>query len=482
MINDRQFYISKESSPKLTGWQSIVLGNGCYIHYQPKLSVPYQSRNIVLLGYAWQVDPSRKSPQEELARLDTQGHISHDEVFHIENTWCGRYVLIVKDWLYLDASGCLGIFYDTELATSSLNVLCQVEGRPVVYPNIEHQKMPDFIPGMKTPYTDVKRLMPSQILNIATGGTAMRPLLVDPFPTALSTDEIIRQFSEYYIHSIHNLAKVFASRTIWLALTGGRDSRTTMAFFEKAGIEYNCFTLWHSHIRPTDIRLPKKLAKTARRPYRFIKREARNYSAQRYADYRTHTAGMAVDEDWQFYAHGQYQSLCDNGKEAVIIRNSVWGIAINFYEGHLGPASGDVKKIFPRIPQDEFLLSAATEWEDMVKHDTANPGISYPDRAFWELREGSWLSSLEQSFDMMDGITSIQPANCRLFLSILMGFDKEIRVKKQHEELMTTLHFPPFGKVPYDYQCGDSLWTKWQKKAQNLARRFKRAVARRIKG
>ena len=52
----------------------------------------------------------------------------------------------------------------------------------------------------------------------------------------------------------------------------------------------------------------------------------------------------------------------------------------------------------------------------------------------------------------MDGIVSIQIANCRLFLSLLFGFDDEDRIKKTHEEKIVKALCSFLDNIPYDYQ------------------------------
>jgi len=82
-------------------------------------------------------------------------------------------VLIVDEWIYLDCCGLLGVFYSNCHVSSSLHVLCGIEGREVIYPQIEHRKSPDFVPGAETCYDGVKRLLPSQIYNLVKGESLM---------------------------------------------------------------------------------------------------------------------------------------------------------------------------------------------------------------------------------------------------------------------------------------------------------------------
>ncbi len=452
MINDKQFFIAKSNNSIFTDWEKIALSEGYTLHYHKDLNIGYHCENIVLIGYAWQVDPNRKSPQEELEQLAKKTDISHEDVYDVEKTWCGRYILIVNDWMYTDTCATLGVFYDEIIVTSSLNVLCIIEGRPLVFPEITHGKLPDFFPGMRTPYENVKRLLPSQILNYTDREYKIRPLLIDTPPNFDSKESRAQDFVRYFVHSAQNLSKLFVNRTIWLAVTGGRDSRTTLACFEKAKIEYKTFTLWHNQISLPDYIIPQKLAKVVHHKHLYLLRDETQFSQIRYSDYKTHTSGMAVDEDWNFYAYNQYQALRSGNEQIVIVRNGVWEIASFFFLVHFKEKSNNLTTLFPGIKDNELFYKSVMEWKEFVEKDSKNTSLVFRDRIYWDLRGGCWLSSIEQSFDLMDGITSIQTANCRLFLSLLFGFDPKDRAKKIHEEKIVEVLFPPLAKIPYDYQ------------------------------
>ena len=453
MINDRQFFITKESFEGFEDWGKIDLHEGYTLHYHAGLNIAFQDKDILLLGYAWQVDPNRKSPQEELYVLSHHSKISHEDVYEVEKTWCGRYLLIVGEWIYTDACGTLGVFYSNHIVTSSLNVLCTLEGREMIFPDISHRRMPDFVPGIRTPYTDVSRLLPSQLLNYTTKETCSRPLLIDKAPEYGSEEERIKDFVLHFVYSIQNFSKVFTNHQIWLAITGGRDSRTALACFEKAQIKYNTFTLWHNNISRPDCIIPQRLAKAINRPLRFIERDETCFSQKRYDDYKIHTAGMAVDADWQFYAYKQYQALQETQRKIIIVRNSVWGIACDYYHRCYGDKCTDFVTLYPNILKNKDFYNSIKEWkEQVVEKDPINKKIKFSDRILWELREGCWLSSIEQSFDMMDDIVSVQIANSRLLISYLYGFSQNDRIRKIHEEKITTYVCPAFEKIPYDYQ------------------------------
>lgn len=473
MVNDKQFFISKVSAVAFDSWKEIPLTGGYSLYYQNDLNIIFQNSSIILLGYAWQVDPNRQSPQEELLKLCQHKHITHEDVYEIEKSWCGRYILIVGEWIYMDACGTLGVFYSDQNVSSSLNVLCTLENRNVIFPDIVHRKSPDFLPGMRTTYDNVLRLLPSQLLNYITKKTKIRPLLIDKAPKCDTEEELIKVFNRYIINSAQNLSKTFPRHHLWIAMTGGRDSRLTLACCEKSGIKYDIFTLWHEHITSADHVIPHKLAKAIGRKLHFIKRNKNLFSQKRYDDYKTHTAGMAVDEDWNFYAYYQYQSLIEDNQPIVIIRSCVYEIPENIYKSDFGEGANDITVVYKGILKNDLFYKSCMEWKsyaESIENETLNNSISFLDKMYWDLRCGSWLSSVEQSFDMMEGITSLQMANSRLLISIMYGFDADQRFQRLHEEKITNTLCPAFAKIPYDYQY--ESFNQWLSKVKIRVKRF----------
>lgn len=132
----------------------------------------------------------------------------------------------------------------------------EVEGREVVFPEIIHGINPDFVPGMKTLYEGVKRLMPSQILDFVTKNVQTRPLLPDGTIAVDSDESRIDLLEKYFVHSLQNMGTMFRGQHLWLALTGGRDSRVALAMLEETGLDYSTFSCWYKWIDEADEDLP----------------------------------------------------------------------------------------------------------------------------------------------------------------------------------------------------------------------------------
>ncbi len=474
MIDDKQFIIGN-SSHYLPCWNQIQLANGLILSFQEKLKVWInETANILLLGYAWQVDPNRNAPIYELEKLASKECITHQDVYEMEKTWCGRYLLIVDDWIYLDTIGSLGVFYSNEHVSSSLNVLCKVENRKVIIPPIIHGYDPDFIPGMRTCYNGLKRLLPSQIYNIVTHEVKSRPLLPDGIFKVDGYEDRIDLLEKYFVHSLKNMAAFFQKQHLWLGLTGGRDSRAAMAMMEKTGLEYSTYTCWYKWIDPADVNIPIKLTKKLNREHQYLLLDENQFSQKRRDDYLTHTAGMSVDFDWQYYSYDQYHKLFSHSDDIVLIRSSIWEIPNDYYSGYCKNGNLDFEVIFPAIKENALLRDSLLEWSDYISQDTINKDISIWNMMLWDLRAGCWISSIEQSYDMMEHITSIQPCNCRLFLSILSGFSQPDRFAKRHMELITRRVCPAIGKIPYDTEYKENI--KLKTRIHRILRKYKRMM------
>lgn len=459
MIDDRQFIIRRQPLVR-EGWKSISLQCGLVLSYHQQLRVCHNEEcSVLLLGHAWQVLPDALSPSE-LVKSDG-GDKSLEQIYDMEQSWCGRYILICNDLLLLDNCGMMGVFYSSTSISSSIRVLCHAEGRDVVNPDIKYGVSPNFMPGPLTGYDGIFRLLPSQVLKLAISDT--QSLKFTPLPRPLLPFGV-RQFSsekaqlDFFINifttSLRNMRSHFPDHVLCLALTGGVDSRVAMSLLEASGLDYITFTAWHPRITTGDCDIPPYLARLFGRSHKLVMRS--ELSQNLYDDYTTHSGGYAVDQDRNFWAYGQYGQLSEQveGKPVLLLRNSIWECTDDHYRHHTDPL--DIYRLYPYALQCEPIHQSIEYWRQLVADDPYNQDINSWTRLFWDQREGCWLSSLEQAYDMMDGITSVQMCNCRLFMSTLMSFDEKERFHKIHEKkimrqaLTDNAQSQSFLRVPYD--------------------------------
>ena len=484
MVDDKQFIIIPPSRKDKNivnvfpddRQRELALSCEFMLVYEKHLHVCCnEDRTAVLMGDAWQVDPSKDCPDNIIKTFS--GRTTIEDVYNEEKTWCGRYVLIVNDWLFIDFCGTLGVFYsDNMRLSSSYRILCEQIGTEVIYPDTLGEGLMNFVPGPLTPSGLVKRLMPSEIINIRTGEKRIRPLNPDGVWEAEKNQERINELEKYFTCSLRNMAKHFPDSVFWIALTGGKDSRTLLALLESAGIDYKAFTCWHERISEADLVLPPKLAKAVGRPYKFIERRKDNYSLGRVDEYRRHTGGMADDADKPMYVHGQYQEL-DPHHQVVLLRSAIWPCSCNRLKDKFSRKEilqmdkyFDTTKVFPRAKKHELYCKSLRLWEDLVNYDTINKGINLWDRLMIEERHGAWLSSIEQGFDLMEGIVSVECCNSRRFFSILTGFSDKDKKRKKHQMSIVEQICPTLST--YRYQDNLTLKKRIKNVLHDLKMRY----------
>lgn len=464
MVDDKQFLFlpSSRKDKNIVNvfpddrQRELALPCGSLLVYEKHLHVCCnEDSTAVLIGDAWQAHPAKDCPENIIKTFS--GKTTIEDVYHEEKTWCGRYVLIVNDWLFLDFCGTLGIFYSDDMRlSSSYRILCEQIGTEVIYPDTLGEGLMNFVPGPLTPSDLVKRLMPSEIINVRTGEKLIRPLNPDGVWNTENNQERINELEKYFTCSLKNMAKHFPDSVFWLALTGGKDSRTLMALLESSGIDYKAFTCWHKRISKADLILPPKLADAVHVPYKFIERREGNYSSIRADEYRHHTGGMADDADKPMYVNGQYQEL-DPNHQIVLLRSGIWEHSSNFFKKRFTPKAAlemekqfDMAKVLPKSLKHELYSKSLCQWQKLREGDTVNKDINIWDLLYLEQRLGAWLSSIEQGFDLMEGIVSVQCCNSRLFFSILTGFPDEGKNRKEHEMNIVRQSCPILSKYMYE--------------------------------
>lgn len=449
MTHPGQFSILKKTL-SLPGWQALSLSGGWVLNYHEKLKVfSLPERGLLLLGLAWQVLPEKASPELELKALSesTQGPITLEALMALEESWCGRYVLISGGHVFTDACALLPVFHSPAGIASDLQLLAEASGLEAkIY---EPGRVMNWMPGPMTPYREITRVMPDQIYCFDTGETLARPLVSASCPKASDDAERVRLFTELFAGSLRNMRDQLPGRKLLLALTGGYDSRAVFALAKYAGLEFEAFTLEYDGIYADDVTLPKELCRLTGIEHRFIPRDHSRYSAALEDEYLRHTAGLIRDADRLSYAHGQYQELTGDGSQAALLRGSIWETAVDFYGRSFDPSGpkADFYDWFcvPEKSREKQSLDQYFDWQ----RQHPQPGLSPCDRFYWEQRAACWMSPIEAGFDLLENAVSVQPLNCRLLISILLDFPFSERVTKEHQAKIIRYACPAIAEVPF---------------------------------
>lgn len=478
VVHNKQFILSKQPHLINEDWCTIQMSNGYILSYQENLHVVSNNDNsILLIGDAWSVEPEMKSPQSFIQQLPSFSESSLAQIDEEESAWNGRYLLIIGDYISLDAVGAYGVFYSNNSLSSSLPLICRIENREVIYPDTKWGDFPDFVPGPYTQIDGVKRVMPSQRFNYVTHEFFYHKFLV-PLQNNIEENVLLEKLSQMFETSLKNMYEHFGKKPIWLALTGGKDSRTSLAFLFKCKLPFSLFTFTFSDSSKLDSRFAKCCAFVLGKKHYTIAKDDTKFSNKEYENYKAHTMLMNVDGDSVLIPHGMYNELYSlAAKDYLMLRNNAWESIMDYYSAYNKTTDELILKLRAYGKNDKSI----DEWLQWVKNDSLNSDISLWDRIFWEQREGCWLSSIEQSLEIMENMTCVQMCNSRKILAYLHAFPLNERRAKKHNEKLIKIANYRLCRVPFgdELKHNESIYHAYiRKKFPTMWRKLKNIKAK----
>ncbi len=451
MSYEKQFAILKYALD-LPGFQSRQLPGGWVLNFQENLRVRVSvDGRFVLLGLAWQFLPERKTPMEEAELLCSRfpDEIPQEEILNMEETWCGRYVLLYRDQIVTDTCALFPVYYSTLGVSSDCTLLAEQMGMPRNNYQMPPKRVMNWMPGPRTQYDQIFRLLPSQIYRWETGKTEPGPLLATGYEGIPDQGERLERIIACFDASLRNLQAELPDEKLLVAITGGHDSRTLLALAKHAGVDFDAYTLLYDLIYEGDVTVPKELCKAAGITHHEIPRDKSLYSEAREQEYLDHISGMVYDEDRVYYACRQFDPLVKEFGNVAVLRSGVWPNVMEWYRRSFTPTGPgfDCYDWFgaEKGSLEETALQEYFAWNE--KHPQR--GLSACNVFYWEQRNGCWLSEIETGFDLMEHVTSLQPANCRYLMSMLMEFPEDERIMNYHQFRIVEQACPVMAKIPF---------------------------------
>ena len=475
MSYKRQFIIHRQAAD-LPEFQQMPLWDGFILQYHPALPVTcLPEKKLLLLGVAWQVMPGGKSPKEEMEALPIQadGQVSLDGILGMEETWCGRYVLISGSRVFMDATGKMAVYYAAEGISGNLSLLASVCGlkENIYTPKSESL---NWMPGPRTQYAEIRQCLPSQIYDLRTGKVQSRQLLSSVNTSGMDRDAMVKRIMDCFDTSFHNMEQMLKGWKLLAALTGGYDSRALLGLLKHSGVSFSTFTLGHDRLSAADRTLPPILSERAQVDYTFVPGDCSPHNRDMENEYISFTSGLIRDADRIFYARGQYQELVKKFGKSVFLRSAIWGTLAERYAAAFddrGP--NDVFYEWFGIGNGTLEKEALEEYLAWMR-DHPQEGLKPADAFFWDQREGCWMGAIENGFDLMEGCMSLHPANCRYLLTLLSRFPREERITKAYEANLAAAAFPGIQDIPFTVKEKKNklgrIWGKVKKGVNRLSK------------
>ena len=462
----RQFVIGPAPVAPDETWASTELGEGVHLSFQEALPVMHvrdrDGTDWYLLGIALQSDPNRPSPLDEITAAGS------NEVDALATTWSGRWGLIGRGVLRPDA--CLfGCYYGRDpegrlLVSSSPALLRALLPGGDESPVLDAHVGMDWYPPPASRFSNVKRLLPSQVLAYTDPGdpVAHRRLLRQPFEADY---EATLAFVETAIRTVlRNAASL--GRPIRLSLTGGHDTRVLLAAATRERFDYTTFTWDIPGMSPADRVLPPLLARDAGVSHRFIARRRFDEGHLRMLD--EHTALHTVDLDRELVPWGQYEEL---PADAVVLLGNLFAIGATYFYTRLPARPASVAtSVAEAFGFEEHHAGSRAhregmdEWADWIE-SYPEPAMDWRDRFFWEQWGTGWAGAAEQGTEVVD-LDCISPMNCEAIIAAVLGLDPSRRYGKRWQVDLTYRLAPSLADHPY--YLGGSLRTRFGWAASGL--------------
>ena|GEM_PF-3029123 len=445
MIHGKQFAIL--GSPiEMDGYLHRTLPDGRVLSWHRDLPVTVrEDGEAMLFGHAWNAYEQGSAPGDLVM---SAGDVK--EILQAEQTWCGRYVLIIQGMVYTDLTASLCVFYADEGISSDISFLEKAGSHP--RNDLKLADKTKWYPGPATAFEGISRLLPSQVYDYRAGKVHFRNPLGSWTPEGKSPQEIRELFCKTLASSCVNMHSHYNGANILVALTGGYDSRLSFAALSSLGSAYpfSAYTLEHDQISREDREYPPQLCNAVHVPLYYGKRDRTQYSGERDQAYQEHLSGMVVEEDQKFYAYRQYDQMVPPDQTAVLIRSNIFPLAaVSVSQQRAVGKQVNLSDFCANyeISQDSPMARAFTAFFQWI-HD--NP-VQIPDthRFYWEQKLACWSAENDRGYDIYENLIPIQMGNCRDLAAMLLSLPEEDRKGKKHQAEMTAMLCPEIADIPY---------------------------------
>ncbi len=445
----RQFVVGPKTFRADDDWLCHQLDSLTWVSYCPELRVSWtkdaDGGEWVLLGLAVETLESQADPLTEIAKT------SNADIINLYASWAGRWVLIGRSQVHMDASGLLGCFYGkasnnkTWVSSSPTLLACILspDAVPVVVPHLlRYQVGLSWFTPPCSRFAGIRRLLPSQVIELQDGSIQARSLM-PPIDPSLSYDETLELLKHSLVTALKRLP-IKESR-LWLGLSSGVDSRLVFAMAHCADINIIPFTRLSARMSVADHLLPPKLAHDLGYGHVFLRGRNSNFNRQHLV--AQHTGGHVSDGDAEPFMQS--------------VRDSLEGISVGGWCFGVGKALG--RKSLPDIindpeigtqqiakvygePLNSTVMAGIRDWLEWIQK-TPHEHLDWRDRFYIEQRLAGWQSSKEQLYDLTK-IERIPIINAARNYALLLGIEEASRVSAKHQIDLISRTVPELSKYP----------------------------------
>ncbi|MEM7323186.1 MAG: hypothetical protein AAF531_08880 [Actinomycetota bacterium] len=443
-LHRRQYVVGPRPCRISPDWVVVELDRGLVISHCPDLQVAHRTdrdgTRWTVIGLTSQTRSDRPDPLDDLAEATTAA------VQSVYEGWAGRWTVIGAGELHLDATAQLAChwFSDDQVgtwATSSPAILNQLLGNEP-----DRTRQPVYARGLSwivPPDGNVaraNRLFPSQILDLLSGGTRWRRLVVPALELDIdASDEGAAQRG--FITALgHSIARLPAREPKHIGLTAGADSRLVLAAALSAGVAVHLYTRRAARMSVADRLIPARLAAAVGVEHRELLPGRTDDDRVELA--RAHTGWFVSDGDALPFVQGvrdHFVGIEIGGQGLGVgkmkMRNlpaeidDPAGLA-NRVADHLSEQPGTANR--PALAR--WLAAVAAHQDTEPDHER----VDWRDRFYMEQRAGGWQAAKEQLYDLHRHHRFF-PVNSARTIGWLFAIDPTLRSTGRHRRELIAL-------------------------------------------
>jgi len=395
----RQFVVGPKAFRAREDWQCRQLGKSMWVSHCPDLRNGWAKDTDgsiwALLGLAVQTSEEKPDPLAEIA------HTPKSRVPDLYSSWAGRWLLAGADSLHVDAAALLGCFYGEDeqgrtWASSSSALLASLVPAGATDPRtLRYERGLSWFPPPRSRFARIRRVLPSQVLEMSSGNVRPRPLMPEIVPS-IGLDQGLELLRRSLVTTIRQLPR--GDQPLWMSLSAGGDSRLIFAMAHCAGIPLVTFTRIARRMSLADRLLPPRLARELGYDH-VVFRSGTAPAPGRTALINQHCAGHVSEGDALPLLQGVLDILA-----GISIGGQCFGVgkakARNLSETVTDP-EGVAREIAcsQKEPRNSTATAAIGEWLKWVAL-TPQASLDWRDRYYIEQRLAGWQSSKEQVYDL----------------------------------------------------------------------------------
>lgn len=452
-----QFVMGPETFRAHDDWCYRKLDGSTWVSYCPELRVGWiidaDGGLWGLLGLAVETLEDKADPLVQIAWTRSA------DVAELYASWAGRWVFIGWGQVHIDASGLLGCFYgkapgNQTWVSSSPALLARIlspDALPTVDPRpLRYEVGISWFTPPRSRLAEMHRLLPSQVIELNTGSVRPRPLM-PPIDPSRVYDETLELLKNSLVTTLQRLPTE-GSRP-WLGLTAGFDSRLILAIAYSAGIDVMPFTRVSARMSLADRLLPPKLAQECGYEHMFLRGQRKANPDRKYL-VAEHSAGHVSDGDAEPFIQSVQDSL-----EGISFGGHGFAVASGFAALRLLPDTVNDSEIgamqIARVFQEPTSSTATAGVRDWLEWAIAHPHehLDWRDRFFIEQRQGGWLSSKEQVYDLT-WLERFPILNAARNYALLLGLEEDQRLGSLLQVELIRRIAPEVLKYPFNPNNG----------------------------